>query len=57
MQEGSAAEFQRVLDDCGIVLVDPVGTLAHLQLERVLAWLGEKARARSAYQDFLLSLR
>ena len=48
----AAAEFQKVLDHRGIVLADPIGALAHLQLGRVLAVLREKDKARSAYQDF-----
>jgi eukaryotic-like serine/threonine-protein kinase len=49
----AAAEFQKVLDHRGVVFADPVGALAHLQLGRALVLLGEKDRARSAYQDFL----
>jgi len=49
----AAAEFQKVLDHRGIVLADPIGVLAHLQLGRALALSGEKDRARSAYQYFL----
>jgi tetratricopeptide (TPR) repeat protein len=48
----AAAEFQKVLDHRGIVLADPIGALAHLQLGRALVLSGEKDRARSAYQDF-----
>ena len=32
----AAAEFQRVVDHRGIVLADPIGALAHLQLGRAL---------------------
>jgi serine/threonine protein kinase/tetratricopeptide (TPR) repeat protein len=49
----AAAEFQKVLDHRGIVLADPIGALAHLQLGRALALLGESDRATRAYQDFL----
>jgi len=49
----TAAEFQKVLDHRGIVLADPIGALAHLQLGRALALLGERDRARSAYDAFL----
>jgi tetratricopeptide (TPR) repeat protein len=49
----SAAEFQKVLDHRGIVLADPIGALAHLQLGRSLTLSGEKDRARNAYQEFL----
>ena len=49
----AAAEFQKVLDHRGIVVSDPVGALARLQLGRAFAMAGEPARARIAYQDFL----
>ena len=48
-----AAEFQKILDHRGIVGADPIGALAHLQLGRTLASLGDTARAKAAYQDFL----
>ena len=48
-----AAEFQKVLDHRGIVLADPIGALAHLQVGRALVLSGDKDKARSAYQDFL----
>lgn len=50
--EEAAAEFQKVLNHRGIVLADPIGALAHLQLGRALVLLEEKDRARSAYSDF-----
>jgi tetratricopeptide (TPR) repeat protein len=49
----AAAEFQRVLDHRGIVLADPIGSLAHLQLGRALVLLGQRDLARSAYREFL----
>ena len=49
----AAVEFQKVIDHRGIVFADPIGALAHLQLGRALVLLGEKDKARSAYQDFL----
>ena len=48
-----AAEFQKILDHRGVVLCDPIGVLAHLQLGRAYALSGEKTRAKSAYHDFL----
>jgi len=48
----AAKEFQKVLDNRGIVLADPIGALAHLQLGRALALSGERDRARRAYLDF-----
>ena len=49
----AAAEFQKVIDGRNIVVSDPVGALAHLQLGRALALSGDKAKAKAAYQDFL----
>jgi tetratricopeptide (TPR) repeat protein len=46
-------EFQKILQHRGIVSSDIVGALAYLQLGRAYAMAGEKAKARSAYQDFL----
>jgi tetratricopeptide (TPR) repeat protein len=50
----AAAEFQKVLNHRGIVLADPIGPLAHLQLGRAYVVSGDKAKAKSAYQDFLV---
>jgi DNA-binding winged helix-turn-helix (wHTH) protein len=49
----AAAEFQKILDHRGIVMSDPIGALAHLQLGRAYALSGDKTEAKSAYQDFL----
>jgi len=49
----AASEFQKIVDRRGIVVSDPIGALAHLQLGRAFASLGEKAKARTAYRDFL----
>src|SRR6266567_3282601 len=49
----AAAEFQKILAHCGVVGADPVGALAHLQLGRAFALLGDKTKAKTAYQDFL----
>ena len=49
----AAGEFQKILNHRGIVLSDPIGALAHLQLGRAYALAGDKAKAKSAYQDFL----
>jgi tetratricopeptide (TPR) repeat protein len=46
-------EFQKILDHRGIVVSDPIGALAHLQLGRAYALSGDKAKAKNAYQDFL----
>ena len=49
----AAAEFQKVIDHPGIVVNFVTGALAHLQLARVQAMMGDKAAARKSYQDFL----
>jgi tetratricopeptide (TPR) repeat protein len=49
----AAVEFQKVLDHRGIVLADPIGALARLQLGRAAGVTGDQARAKAAYEDFL----
>ena len=49
----AAAEFQKILDHRGIVLNEPIGALAHLQLGRAYGLQADTAKARAAYQDFL----
>jgi tetratricopeptide (TPR) repeat protein/predicted Ser/Thr protein kinase len=49
----AAAEFQKVLDHRGIVLADPVGALAHLQLGRAYQLSGDTPKAKNAYKDLL----
>jgi tetratricopeptide (TPR) repeat protein len=49
----AAAEFQKILDHRGIVVSDPVGALAHLQLGRAFALSGDTIKAKAAYQHFL----
>ena len=49
----AAAEFQKILDHRGIVLNEPIGVLAHLQLGRAYTLQGDVTKARAAYQDFL----
>lgn len=55
MKEGAkaAAEFEKILAHRGIVVSDPIGALARLQLARAYALAGNKTQARSAYLDFL----
>ena len=47
----AAAEFQRILDHRSILLVDPMGAMARLQLARALALAGNVVAAKSAYDD------
>jgi DNA-binding winged helix-turn-helix (wHTH) protein len=49
----AASEFQKILEHRGIVLNEPIGALAHLQLGRAYALQGDAAKSRAAYQDFL----
>ena len=51
--QDAGAEFQKVLDHRGIVLADPIGALAHLQIGRALVLSGDQEKAKDAYQDFL----
>jgi hypothetical protein len=50
----AAAEFQKILDHRGLVALDPIGALAHLQLGRVFALSGDKAKAKVAYGAVLM---
>jgi DNA-binding winged helix-turn-helix (wHTH) protein/tetratricopeptide (TPR) repeat protein len=49
----AAAELQKILDHRGIVVSDPVGALAHLQLGRAFGMSGDMTKAKTAYKDFL----
>jgi tetratricopeptide (TPR) repeat protein len=49
----AVAEFQKILDHRGIVGLDPIGALAHLQRGRAFALSGDKAKAKAAYEAFL----
>jgi serine/threonine protein kinase/tetratricopeptide (TPR) repeat protein len=49
----AAVEFQKVLNHRGIVLADPIGALARLQLARAYILSGAITAARSAYQDLI----
>jgi serine/threonine protein kinase/tetratricopeptide (TPR) repeat protein len=49
----AASEFQKIVDHKGIVLNDPIGALARLQLARSYKGAGDMQRALVAYKDFL----
>jgi len=49
----AAAEFQKILDRPGIMLNDPMGPLARLQLARALSASGDRARSAAVYNDVL----
>ena len=44
----AAGEFQKIIDHRGIVLSDPIGALARLQLGRAYALSGDRTKSRSA---------
>jgi hypothetical protein len=46
-------EFQKLLDHPAIVGRHVTGALAHLQIGRARAMMGDNAAARKSYQDFL----
>jgi DNA-binding winged helix-turn-helix (wHTH) protein/tetratricopeptide (TPR) repeat protein len=45
-------EFQKILDHRGMVANCPIGALAHLQLGRAYALMGDNMKARAEYRDF-----
>jgi len=49
----AAAEFQKIIDHGGLVWNCATGVMAHLEVGRAYALAGDKAKAKSAYQDFL----
>ena len=49
----AAAEFQKILDHRGIMLNDPMGPMARLQLARALAAAGNRAKSAAVYKDLL----
>jgi tetratricopeptide (TPR) repeat protein len=51
--QAAAHEFQKLIDNRGIVINFPTGALSHLQLGRAYAMSGDAAKAKLAYQDFL----
>jgi tetratricopeptide (TPR) repeat protein len=48
----ATVEFQKILDHRGIVVSDPIGALAPLQMARALALSGDKIKSKAAYEDF-----
>jgi len=53
----AAAEFQKFPDHRGVVVNCPLGALARLGLARAYLLQGDTAKARAAYQDFLILWR
>lgn len=54
-RDGPAAadEFLKIIDHPGVVRSEPIGALAYLGLGRAYVLLGNHAKARSAYDEFL----
>ena len=50
----AAAAFQQILDHPGLVRNCLPGALAHLEIGRAYAMQGDTAKAKAAYQDFLM---
>ena len=50
----AAAEFRKILEQRGVVLNEPIGALAHLGLARAYALQGDTAKAKAAYEEFLV---
>jgi serine/threonine protein kinase len=48
----AVAEYQKMIDNRGVIINGPIGALAHLGLGRAEALEGDTAKARVAYQDF-----
>jgi eukaryotic-like serine/threonine-protein kinase len=49
----AVTEFQKILRHRGIILNQPLGALAYLELARAYAVQGDKVNAESMYRDFL----
>ena len=49
----AAVEFQKILDHPGVVVNQPIGALAHLQIARAYSMQSETDKAKAAYHDFL----
>jgi DNA-binding winged helix-turn-helix (wHTH) protein/Flp pilus assembly protein TadD len=52
-EDEAVREFQKFSDHRTIVLNNPLGALAKLEIGRAYAMKGDTTRARAAYQDFL----
>jgi len=49
----AVVEFQKILNHRGLLLADPMGARARLELGRAFAMAGDASKAKAAYQDFL----
>jgi hypothetical protein len=46
------SNFQKILDNRGVVGSDPIGVLAHLQLGRALVLSGDRTKGKSCLRRF-----
>jgi tetratricopeptide (TPR) repeat protein len=49
----AAGEFQKLLDHPGLILNDPIGPMARLQLARALSASGDRVKSAAVYTDLL----
>jgi eukaryotic-like serine/threonine-protein kinase len=49
----AVAEFRKILEHRGIVVSDPIGALASVELARAYLMTGDRTHAKFAYDDFL----
>jgi hypothetical protein len=49
----AVAEFRRIREHRGIVVSDPIGALASVQLARAYLMAGDRPNAKFEYDDFL----
>jgi tetratricopeptide (TPR) repeat protein len=49
----AAAEFQKILDHPGLVLNDPIGPMARLELARALSAYGDRTKSAAVYKNLL----
>ncbi len=49
----AATEFRKIIDHSGVVVTDPVGALAYLQLGRAYRIADRRSEAKAAYEEFL----
>jgi tetratricopeptide (TPR) repeat protein len=51
--EKAAIEFQKIIDQPGVVMIAPIGPLARLEMGRARLMQGKPEQAKAAYEDFL----
>jgi tRNA A-37 threonylcarbamoyl transferase component Bud32/tetratricopeptide (TPR) repeat protein len=49
----AAVEFQKILDNRGVVLADPIAALSHLQLARAMVASKDSVKAKTSFEEFL----